>query len=265
MDRDDKQMTSTKKTQTNSWRDEYPVHPCADVFPMMSQPELLKLAEDIKQHGLQQVPVLWEDPTNPDKAWLLDGRNRLEALALLERQGGPPWEGSAMFVNVTDPAMYIISANIRRRHLTKAQQAELIIKTIRANQKSVKTSDRPKFSQSGKSMRLNGSVKDAELTQAVEIAARHGISRGTVKIARAKLKGQLSAPKKKIGVSKQPPKNHAIPLGVRGTRAARHQSGKTPLWQRDLHAAILRARQVVSEAETRRYILSVLEQESVAS
>jgi hypothetical protein len=34
-----------------SWRDHLPVHPAADLFPMMSELELDELAKDIKDKG----------------------------------------------------------------------------------------------------------------------------------------------------------------------------------------------------------------------
>ena len=55
-------VTPTIAAPQGTWRDVYPVHPCADVFPMMSDEELDALAEDIKTHGLQQPVVLWEAP-----------------------------------------------------------------------------------------------------------------------------------------------------------------------------------------------------------
>ena len=50
-------MTQPNNTDVNrsSWRSRYQVHPCADVFPMMSDPELDALAADIKEHGLQKT------------------------------------------------------------------------------------------------------------------------------------------------------------------------------------------------------------------
>lgn len=44
-----------------SWRDIYPVHPAADVFPMMTEEELRDLGKDIKKNGLRQPVVLWRE------------------------------------------------------------------------------------------------------------------------------------------------------------------------------------------------------------
>jgi hypothetical protein len=46
---------------TKTWSGLFPVHPAADVFPMMSGDELDKLGADIKQNGLQNSIVLWQD------------------------------------------------------------------------------------------------------------------------------------------------------------------------------------------------------------
>jgi hypothetical protein len=40
-----------RQTQ-QSWRDVLPVHPAADLFPMMTREELIALGEDIKKNGL---------------------------------------------------------------------------------------------------------------------------------------------------------------------------------------------------------------------
>jgi hypothetical protein len=64
---------------TSNWRELIKVHPAADVFPMLSERELLTLAAGIGEHGLQVPIVTWFD--KDDVEWLIDGRNRLEALA----------------------------------------------------------------------------------------------------------------------------------------------------------------------------------------
>jgi hypothetical protein len=96
---------------------EYEFHPLCQLFPLMSEAELDELASDIKKNGLRDPPTRWTDEGG--KIWLIDGRNRVEAcsragyrITLFE-----DYEG-------TDPAGFIVSRNIRRRHLTQEQKRE---------------------------------------------------------------------------------------------------------------------------------------------
>src|SRR5215204_4710477 len=95
-----------------SWRDVLPVHPAADVFPMMSGAELAELAENIKAHGMR-TPVMLDERRRS----LVDGRNRLDAA---EAAG-------------IDVSAFVLSANVHRRHLTTEQRRGLIEKVLRAN------------------------------------------------------------------------------------------------------------------------------------
>src|SRR5688572_4631041 len=125
-----------------SWRDLYPVHPCADVYPMMSDEEIDALAADIKANGLRANVVRYRDG---DETFILDGRNRLEALARIGvefQTTNVRWPGRGVVEifctkDVADPAAFVISANIHRRHLTKTQQADLILRTIEAGRNDV--------------------------------------------------------------------------------------------------------------------------------
>jgi len=67
-----------------NWRDYLDVHPAAGAFPLLSEKELKHLAGDIQRNDLRADVVLWrpDDKTEPA---LLDGRNRLDALALIDR------------------------------------------------------------------------------------------------------------------------------------------------------------------------------------
>lgn len=87
---------------------------------MMSDDELKALAEDIKLNGLQNPIVL-----NHDGTVLLDGRNRYEACELanadpVEIRLGPHY-------TETQLVDYIVSANIRRRHLNQGQLAMIAL------------------------------------------------------------------------------------------------------------------------------------------
>ena len=59
------------------WRSHLPVHPAADLFPLLSEAELKELAHDIRENGLKSSVILWRDREDGHD-YLLDGRNRLE-------------------------------------------------------------------------------------------------------------------------------------------------------------------------------------------
>jgi hypothetical protein len=63
----------------SSWRDVLPIHPAAELFPLMSRDELKVLGEDIRQNGLHVPVSVWKEQKNfPPR--LIDGRNRLDAM-----------------------------------------------------------------------------------------------------------------------------------------------------------------------------------------
>jgi hypothetical protein len=86
-------MNFSNTTTIKSWRDVLPVHPAADLFPLLSKTNparLREMGEDIKVNGLQQPIVIWADGRtslkdlgNRAKYSLLDGRNRLDAMELV--------------------------------------------------------------------------------------------------------------------------------------------------------------------------------------
>src|SRR5438067_3403407 len=100
------------------WRDVLPIHPAADLFPLMSERELRELGEDIQKNGQKSQLILWNDESG--QTYLLDGRNRLDAAELVgecvdvtDRLPNVPWR----FLD-GDPYDLVLSLNIQRRHLT---------------------------------------------------------------------------------------------------------------------------------------------------
>jgi site-specific DNA-methyltransferase (adenine-specific) len=91
------------------------VHPAAELFPMLDVHELKELADDIRQHGLNNPIVLLSDGT------LLDGRNRLAACSSIGLT--PRFET----FKGADPVAYVMSENLQRRHLTVGQRAMLAL------------------------------------------------------------------------------------------------------------------------------------------
>lgn len=93
-----------------------PVHPLAAMFPMLPDDEIADLAADIAANGLNHPIVISADGV------LIDGRNRLAACAVAK---------AAPTVTIfpgDDPAAFIISENINRRHLSKSQRAMAVAK-----------------------------------------------------------------------------------------------------------------------------------------
>jgi hypothetical protein len=94
---------------------EIEVHPAADVFPMLSEDELLELANDIAENGLREPLVL--QVSEEGKTLLIDGRNRRAACELVKVTP------DVRYLNGEDATAFIFSTNIARRHLTAGQRA----------------------------------------------------------------------------------------------------------------------------------------------
>ena len=164
----------------SKWRDK--VHPAADAFPMMPEDELAKLTEDIKANGMRFPITLDKD------GGLLDGRNRLEAL---KRAGLDFPSGQTQTYRGDDPVGFIVSANIHRRHLTKQQQADLI---VAAHKAVAEAADKPR--QVGEVSAKGGRAKVNTMKAAVVATAKeHGIGKRTVERAFAKAEGKTPEPK----------------------------------------------------------------------
>jgi hypothetical protein len=93
-----------------------PVHPAADLFPMMSTEELQELGATIVADG-QEYPIM----LSHDGKQLIDGRNRLAACKLVNVE--PVF---ARLAPDRDVDAYIVKVNLSRRNVTKGQQAMLL-------------------------------------------------------------------------------------------------------------------------------------------
>ena len=60
----------SQNPQAPSWRNVLPVHPAAELFPLMSPEELRDLGADIRKNELTMPIVLWKG----DRTYVLDGR-----------------------------------------------------------------------------------------------------------------------------------------------------------------------------------------------
>jgi hypothetical protein len=119
-----------------------PFHPLAQIFPLIEGDDFDDLIEDIRANGVRDPIILHEGQ-------VLDGRNRYRALLALKVTGelrGDGW-GSLAREAVTDedldpagglswferyspmlngdPLQFVVSKNLRRRHLNASQRAML--------------------------------------------------------------------------------------------------------------------------------------------
>ncbi|MEK6280287.1 MAG: hypothetical protein AABN95_08010 [Acidobacteriota bacterium] len=92
-------------------KQDYEDHPLSSVLPMMGQMEIREMAADMQANGLRSEIVLLDGK-------ILDGRNRYRACKI----GGitPRFRD---FNGEGDPLSFIVSANVKRRHLTTSQRA----------------------------------------------------------------------------------------------------------------------------------------------
>jgi hypothetical protein len=82
----------------------------------------------------------------------------------------------------TDPYSYVISKNIRRRHLTKQQQADLIVKVMKAAAGTAKTAD-PVKPRNQKGQFQGQSSRDEVKAKAFAEGKKHNISQRTMERA----------------------------------------------------------------------------------
>ena len=88
-------------------------HPAAALFPMLSGDELTALVNDVKLNGLMHPIVTW-------RGLILDGRNR--ALAC-DVGGVRPKYKDMSELSEADAVRFVISCNLRRRHLEPRELA----------------------------------------------------------------------------------------------------------------------------------------------
>lgn len=98
-------------------------HPAADIFPLLEGEEFDALVADIKANG-QLARIILKDGK------VLDGRNRLRACLAAGIE--PSFACEAYSDQITDPTAYVISANIRRRHLDPETKIKILAQLVAA-------------------------------------------------------------------------------------------------------------------------------------
>lgn len=87
-------------------------HPIANVFPLIDGREFDELADDIRANGVREPVILYEGQ-------ILDGRNRYRASQIAGVDCPmQTYQGD-------DPVGFVVSLNLRRRHLSEGQRAHV--------------------------------------------------------------------------------------------------------------------------------------------
>lgn len=91
-------------------------HSLADIVPPMTAVEFAELKADIKAHGLLEPITLYEGK-------ILDGKHRYRACRALN----VPFKTRNWRSEDGSPSQYVISENVKRRHLSVGQKAALAV------------------------------------------------------------------------------------------------------------------------------------------
>jgi hypothetical protein len=151
-------ITSTK-TQ------ELKFHPLANLFPLMEGAEFDELVADIKARGLCERIIVYDGA-------ILDGRNRYRAcLAAGVKPTIERYEKGCP--ELKDPVAWVISRNLRRRHLTPEDKIKILAQLVAAHPEK---SDRKLAKEAGVSHPTMAKARrEAEATgKALPVAKRVG-------------------------------------------------------------------------------------------
>lgn len=150
-------------------------HPYAEIFPLLSEGELNELAEDIKANGqLEDITA--------HEGMILDGRNRYRACLLAGVE--PLFRG---FLG-DDPLRFVLSKNLKRRHLDVGQRAMCAAKAATLGK------GRPPANGDGKPKPLTGAeaAEEFNVSQNAVSQARKVKENGVPELVAAVQTGEVS-------------------------------------------------------------------------
>jgi hypothetical protein len=128
-------------------------HPFAELFPGLPDEELAQLAQDIKERGQLEPIILY-------RGLILDGRNRYRACQIAGVK--PRLEEFDAKAVRRSPEEFVLSRNLRRRHLSMGQKAAIALDwseqiELSLSPKKIRAAGRPKgaLSQAAKYIGIN--------------------------------------------------------------------------------------------------------------
>jgi ParB-like chromosome segregation protein Spo0J len=169
----------------------YEFHPLANLFPLIEGQAYQDLMADVLRHGVREPVWVYEGK-------ILDGRNRYRAAKAV----GVDFDVRQYQGN--EPAAFVVSLNLHRRHLTESQRATVAAKLANMAQ-GERTDIEPsanlqKVSQSEAAQLLNVSPRSvAAAKKVIEEAPSeivHAVEQGAMAVSLAAQVAELSEEKK---------------------------------------------------------------------
>ena len=152
-------------------------HPLANIFPLLQGEQLNALADDIRKCGLHEPVVL-------HGGQILDGRSRyLACLAVGAACRFKTYEGD-------DPTAYVVSLNLKRRHLDESQRAMVAAKLVTLKRGDNQHSPIGETSQGRAAELLNVGKRSVERAAAVR---EHGAPELVYAVETGKIRVSLAA------------------------------------------------------------------------
>lgn len=148
----------------------YEFHPIANCFPLIEGREFDELVADVRAHGVREPVILHE-------GMILDGRNRYRATQIAGV------DCPMVTYDGTDAVGFVVSLNLRRRHLSEGQRAWVAaqIANLSHGQKKSDTSiDVSAVTQNDAATMLNVSVPSV---QRAAVVRDHGVPELQKKVA----------------------------------------------------------------------------------
>jgi hypothetical protein len=192
-----------------AWRDILPVHHACEIIPAYDDSKLIELGRDLKASGGMKIPIIVL--AQPDETFaLLDGRSRLDAMVHVGIKfdikivdghvviEAPGYDIPAPMEIVPDADFnaiaFVLSINLRRRHVTNEVKRAIIKKVIEAQPN---LSDNAIAKMAGVSDKTVNSVrKELKANSEIRISDR-------IEVTGRKARGRKPSPVKETSVADQ--------------------------------------------------------------
>ena len=225
-------------------------HPLATAFPAMDAASLVQLRDDIERNGVREPIWLYEGR-------ILDGRHRYACCTELGIQCPTRnYEGG-------NPFAFVVSLNLRRRHLDESQRAMVAAELARlaARGRPEKNQQNCRFTQSEAAAALNVSTRQVGNAAAVmkhaPVKVVEAVKAGEISVSRAAAEVQAirrrGADESKARLQAQVTKSAQVRDELQTAKANRQAAQRKPdavqLW-RDVYWAFLHALKALDAART---------------